>query len=119
AMILNQCTCRNCGKIPVDVNIYMSINQTNGKTPIQSIWEACTKEIRACVHCHQPPHNFIVSKKDSIKYNQIIYTKIRTTEESEREKKANAVAKKERQGKNRSAPPAELKPKKKPSKYLL
>jgi DNA-directed RNA polymerase beta' subunit len=90
-----QFTCHTCGNIPVDISILMSINQVNGKGLLALLREVCIKELNACVHCHSPPYNIEVQKKHSVKFNQIIYSKIKTSDQAKREKEERAKKKKE------------------------
>ena len=73
-MNIVQCTCRNCGKIPIDTSIFNST--TVQGSFLATLREACSKVIEKCIHCYKNPHNVIVSRTSSSHYNQLIYSKI-------------------------------------------
>lgn len=73
-MTIIQSVCRQCGHIPVDSSIYNSTT-VQGSFMV-AIRDATMKPIANCINCHQNPFNVIVSRTESPRYGQVIYSRL-------------------------------------------
>jgi DNA-directed RNA polymerase beta' subunit len=71
-----QCTCWNCGMIPVSPLTYETNFGRQAGNTTSRLKDACSKWLSKCVNCGLECNNIKVSMVDSEKFGQIVYTRL-------------------------------------------